>query len=148
MPIYCFGFQSLPRTMPVLLSRVTEFNTDNATRIDWKQVDLSDFVFSQKLRLWRWWSPFWHCQISNNTTSQPHRRAKIGRRQSFVLLVQQNHNGLNYRRSSVSSKVINTNLISHCENHPFIPKFLGNPLKMFAPLVRSSTYKILRHNVG
>jgi len=30
----------------------------------------------------------------SDTISQPHRRARIGRRQSFVLLLQQNHNGL------------------------------------------------------
>jgi len=33
--------------------------------------------------------------------SQPIRQARKGWRQSFVLLLQQNHSGLNYRRSSL-----------------------------------------------
>jgi len=107
----------------ILLFRVTGIYPDMPLVFDWKQVVLSDFVSSQKLKLLR--IEAYADQTQQH--SQPHRRARNGRRQGFVLLLQQNHSGLNYRRSSFAEIDKRTALV--CENQPMYTQVQWKVLK-------------------
>jgi len=85
----------------------------HATHVDWKQVFLSDSVFSQKLKLLK--VTVSHREIQQH--SQPYRSSfSMAARQSFVLLLQQNQSGLNYRRNSLVKVDKRSEL--DCENQP------------------------------
>jgi len=128
-----------------LLSRVTGIYPDNATRVDWKQVFLSDFVFSQKLRLSKNWRAFSTPIFREH--SQPNRRARRGRRQSFVLLLQQNHSGLNYR-VQYRQRFRSTNLTFHCKNQPFCTQVHGKVPKSMYVVLRTGYCVIMLSNVA
>jgi len=70
----------------------------HATRIDWKQVFLSDFVFCQKLKLL---SVAVRHHNPNSTHNQSVGLGKAAR-QSFFSLLMQNQSGLNNRRRSLA----------------------------------------------
>ena len=145
---YCFGCQKLTRTMPIFCSEWQGFSQTMPPVFDWKQVVLSDFCFQSETQAVEFDVRKGILSNLHNTTSQPSRRARFGRRQSFVLLLQQNHNGLNYRRSSVLSKVISNNLPLHCKNQPFYTEVHWKVPKIMYVALRTRYCVIMLSNVA
>jgi len=105
---------------------------------DWKQVDLSDFVFSLKLKLKT--PSVTHQEYQQH--SQPHRSSfSMAARQSFDLLLMQNQNVLNNRRSSFAEIDKRTEL--DCENRSLYTQVqLESPLKIMWFMSRTGCYII------
>ena len=97
---------------PSLSFWVSEINPDNATRVDWKQIVLSDFVFSQKLKLSHGLEiP----RVYDSTHSQTVELGEAGGRVSFYFW-SQNFKSFKLPKRLAPAITGSSNLNSRCEN--------------------------------